>query len=72
MASFAEFADGISLDEPSVRRILRHAIAHRIFREPQKGYVAHTGASKYLAQNDDMRRWIEMVSEEMWPAATKA
>ena len=55
-----------------VRRIMRHAISHRIFQEPEKGYVAHTGASKLLAESNDMRQWIGMGMEEMWPAATKA
>ncbi|KAL8722514.1 MAG: hypothetical protein Q9225_001030 [Loekoesia sp. 1 TL-2023] len=69
--SIADMASGIDLDESTVRRILRHAISYRIFCEPRKGFIAHTGASKYLAKNYDMRQWLEMVSEEMWPAATK-
>ena len=55
-----------------VRRILRHAMSYRIFQEVEKGFVAHTGASKLLAEDGDLRQWIGMVMEEMWPAATKA
>ncbi|KAL8911651.1 MAG: hypothetical protein Q9171_003211 [Xanthocarpia ochracea] len=54
-----------------MRRILRHAISYRIFCEPYKGFIAHNSVSQYLAENYHIRQWIGMVSEEMWPAATK-
>ena len=59
------------LGEPLVRRILRHAMTYHVFCEPRKGVVAHTAASKLLAVDPLMHQWIGMVSEEMWPAATK-
>ena len=34
--------------------------------------IAHTAASKLLADDPLMREWIGMVSEELWPAASKA
>ena len=71
-ATFEEISQGSGLSEAMTRRLLRHAISHRIFHEPEKGIVTHSGASKYLAENPNMRQWIAMVSEEMWPAATKA
>lgn len=46
-------------------------MTYRVFREPIKGVVAHTAASRYLVENPLMRQWIGMVSEEMWPAAVK-
>ncbi|KAL8831915.1 MAG: hypothetical protein Q9191_000594 [Dirinaria sp. TL-2023a] len=64
-ASFAEIADGTSLNESMVRRIIRHAASYRIFREPRKGFVEHTGASKFLAENHDMRQWIGMDRAEV-------
>lgn len=70
-ATFGEIAIESGLHESQVRRILRHAMSYRIFQEPRKGIVAHTAASKMLASNPLMRQWIGMVSEEMWPSATK-
>lgn len=42
-----------------------------IFQEPRKGIVAHTAASKMLADNPIMRDMVGMVSEELWPSATR-
>ena len=71
-ATFGEIALYSGVCESHVRRILRHAMTYRIFCEPRKGVVAHTAASKLLAKNPLMHEWIGMVSEEMWPAATRA
>ena len=46
-------------------------MAFRIFHEPSEGVVQHTAASKVLAETPLLRQWIGMVSEELWPAATK-
>ena len=69
--TFEDIASSSGFSEPQVRRVLRHAMTYRIFREPRKGVVAHTAASRVLANNPAMRDWIGMVSEEMWPAASK-
>ena len=55
-----------------VRRILRHAAAYHVFREPEIGFVEHTAASKMLATSPPMRQWVLMMAEELWPAASKA
>lgn len=46
-------------------------MTYRIFQEPRKDVVAHTAASKLLAVDPLMRQWAGMVSEEMWPSASK-
>ena len=46
-------------------------MAFRIFHEPSEGIVQHTAASKTLAETPLLRQYIGMVSEEIWPAATK-
>lgn len=69
--TFTQLASASGLREEMVRRIVRHAAAYHIFREPRKGFIEHTAASKMLAVNPQMRQWILMVTEEMWPAATK-
>ncbi|KAL8650148.1 MAG: hypothetical protein Q9210_003995 [Variospora velana] len=70
-ATFAELAVTSGLPEAYVRRLLRHAMTFRIFQEPSEGIVRHTGASKMLAESPLLRQWTGMISEELWPAATK-
>jgi hypothetical protein len=69
--SFADIAKQTPLTEQMVSRLLRHAMTMRIFREPEPGMVAHTKASKILA-DPITRDWLRAGTEEMWPASTKA
>jgi SAM-dependent methyltransferase len=69
-ATFEELAQTCGLNESEVKRLLRHAMAFRIFTEPRKGVVAHTAASKRLA-DPLMKAWIGMATEELWPCAVK-
>ena len=69
--SFAELAAASGLQEPLIRRIVRHAAAHHVFRESRRGFIVHTAASKVLSVDPQMRQWVGMVTEEMWPAAAK-
>lgn len=68
--TYEEISKKCGLTEPETRRILRHAMTYRIFREPSEGIVAHTAASKLLSTSSVMREWVGLVTEEMWPAAT--
>ena len=70
-ASLAEIAHGSPLGEATIGRLLRHACAHHIFQEPRKNVFSHTAASQMLASNPQIRQFLGMVMEEMWPAATK-
>ncbi|PYI04432.1 S-adenosyl-L-methionine-dependent methyltransferase [Aspergillus sclerotiicarbonarius CBS 121057] len=50
--SFAELGQQCGLSEVNVRRFLRYAMFfHKVFCEPRQGYVAHTAASRFLAEN---------------------
>ena len=69
--TYAELATVTGLPENHIQRFLRCAMTFHIFREPRKGLVAHTAASKLLADDPLMREWIGMVSQEIWPAACK-
>lgn len=66
-----EISQASGLNVQVVRRILRHAIAYHIFREPRKGFVAHTAASKLLATDPLLNDCVGFITEEMWPSATK-
>lgn len=41
-----------------------------VFQEPKRGMVSHTRASKLFA-DPVMNDWLQIGTEEMWPAATK-
>ena len=68
--TFAELAESCGQTESEIRRLLRHAMAYRIFAEPRKGYVRHTAASKKLA-DPLMKAWLGFVTEELCPSAVK-
>lgn len=70
-ATYKEISGACGITEPFARRILRSAMANHLFRELTPGIVVHTAASKVLAENPLMHQWLGMVSEEMWPAATR-
>ncbi|RYP66866.1 hypothetical protein DL769_005898 [Monosporascus sp. CRB-8-3] len=70
--SFADIAAQVpGLSEPIVRRLLRHAITMRVFREPEAGMVAHTKASKALQVKPVLNAWLRNGTHEMWPAAVR-
>ncbi|KAI1198527.1 sterigmatocystin 8-O-methyltransferase [Nemania serpens] len=68
--SFGEIAGATGLDEPLVRRLLRHAMARHIFHEPEPGMVAHTKMSKYFVE-PSMKDFLGFGAQEGWPAATR-
>lgn len=68
--TFADIAKQTGSSEDMIRRLLRHAITMRVFRETEPDTIAHTAASKLLSDplmNDGLR----IDTEEMWPAAVK-
>lgn len=69
--TYTELATACRLSEPTLRRIVRDLMTHRIFRQTPDGKIAHTSASKLFADSHGIRQWVGMVLEEMWPAATK-
>lgn len=70
MISYKELAPKAGVDESMLRRLLRHAMTLRIFREPQPGMVAHTQASKLLSRSD-VNSFMAYHPEIGWPTATK-
>ena len=58
--------------ERDLRRVIRYAaIHHRVFCEPEKGFVAHTAASKLLAENEMIGNLMGLTFAECWPAHSK-
>jgi hypothetical protein len=59
------------VDEDFVRRMIRQAKTSYIFKEPRPGVVAHSAASSALGIVPMLGQWLGMVSEELYPAATR-
>ena len=70
-ASIADFAAKSSLSEDITGRLLRHASANHVFQETHNGFFKHTAASQLLAKNPKVRQFVSLVTDEMWPAATR-
>ncbi|KAI1411891.1 putative O-methyltransferase [Hypoxylon sp. FL1857] len=69
--AYEELAASIGVDSSVVRRILRFAIAHRVFKQPDPGVVAHSAASRQVAEDPAMADWVSANVNEMWPSAEK-
>ncbi|KAM4056184.1 o-methyltransferase [Hirsutella rhossiliensis] len=69
-ASFDHIADETGLDVRTLRRLLRHAMTMRVFREPEPDVVAHTSSSRLLMM-PHFNDWIGCGSDEIWPASVK-
>lgn len=57
--------------ESNVRKVVRAAIAQRIFEEPQPGVIRHSAASRLLAEDPGIHDYVATVSDELWPAAAQ-
>lgn len=69
--SFAELAAKCQVPEPDFTRILRQAMSKHIFKEPRKGFVAHTAASKLFISPSSLNDFVFIALEDVWPSATR-
>jgi hypothetical protein len=58
-----------TLDRINLARILRLAMTNGIFREPSPGVIAHTAASRVLAEDENMQAWVGFNGEDIFRAA---
>ena len=70
-ANFADLATTSAVDQSTLSRILRLGIAYRVFREPRPGVIAHSAASRVIAEDPDVADFVGANADEMWPAADK-
>ena len=68
--SYSQLASSTGLEPELLKRLIRHAITHRVFKEPKKGFVEHTATSRLLI-GSKANSWMGVGCEEMWPAALK-
>ncbi|KAI1302030.1 putative O-methyltransferase [Xylaria venustula] len=67
--TYKDLAASVNVEEGALSRILRLGIAHRIFREPRPGVIAHSAASRQIADDPAMADWVSSCVEDMWPSA---
>ncbi|PHH65202.1 hypothetical protein CDD81_3061 [Ophiocordyceps australis] len=53
----------------TLTRVLRFVMTNNIFHEPSPGFIAHTAASRVLAQDAALRDWVGFNTEEVFPAS---
>ncbi|PQE06851.1 Sterigmatocystin 8-O-methyltransferase protein [Rutstroemia sp. NJR-2017a WRK4] len=70
-ASFGDIAAKVGVPENDIKRIIRMAKTHRIFREPRDGIVAHTSVSKVIATVPLLNSWLGLITDEIFPAFTR-
>lgn len=68
--SFEALSTTCGLNEIDLRRMVRHAMANHIFQE-REGRVAHTAASRVLAEKGGINDIVGLMCEEMFPGAAR-
>lgn len=67
--AYMQLAKMSNISEVDVRRLLRYAMVHhRMFCEPTIGHVAHTAASRLLAEDKSVQREVDMLVNNVWPS----
>ncbi|KAI1761277.1 putative O-methyltransferase [Hypoxylon sp. FL1150] len=69
--TYEDLAASVGVDCATLRRILRFGIAFRVFAEPHPGVVAHSAASRQIAEDPSIADWVGANVDDMWPAAEK-
>ena len=67
----SNLANKLNLRESLVRRLLAHCATHHVYYQASPDFFVHTAASKVLAENDGMRKWVLIGAEELIPATLK-
>lgn len=67
--TLSELQAKTTLDPINLARILRHVMTNHVFSEPSPGFIAHTAASRMLAQDNSLQNWVGFNSEDIFPAA---
>ncbi|OIW31212.1 S-adenosyl-L-methionine-dependent methyltransferase [Coniochaeta ligniaria NRRL 30616] len=67
--TLAELTARSKLDAVNLARLVRYAATNNIFREVSPGVIAHTAASRCIAEDEDMQAWIGFNTEDIFPAS---
>ena len=63
--TFEQIAEACELDKDDSRRMLRLAMTDNLFREPERGIVAHSATSQILAVNPLLFAWVSVTTREL-------
>ena len=70
--SFRDLAEKCDILEIDLKRIVRYTAAfNHVFCEPETGFVAHTMASKKIAENEAVRSAMRHLYEHNMPSHFK-
>lgn len=67
--SLKDLQSKTTLDPINLARSLHHAMTNNIFQQPKPGFIAHTAASRMLAEDASLRDWVGFNAEDIFPAA---
>ncbi|KAK4889758.1 hypothetical protein LTR27_011470 [Elasticomyces elasticus] len=70
--SYPDLSASIGVPEDAVKRMMKLAIAHRIFCEARQGFVSHSAGSKVLAEHQYIRDYAGTFLEEIVPTSLYA
>ena len=68
--SFEALSSACGLNVIDTRRMVRHAMSNHIFQE-RDGKVAHTAASRVLAEDDRVKDIVGLMCEELFQGSAK-
>ena len=69
-ATYEELLAASGMNDIDLRRLLRHAFTNHVLQEPE-GTIAHTAASRILAENPPKRDIIGIMCEELFPGSAR-
>ena len=69
--AYSTISSACGLNEPVLRRILRHAITKHIYREPCTYFVVHTATSRLLVEDPQLRERVNFSTKEKWQASSQ-
>ncbi|KAF2678003.1 putative O-methyltransferase [Lentithecium fluviatile CBS 122367] len=69
--SFKNLAATVGVDRAALIRILHLGIVCHMFKEPRLGMIAHSTASRQIAEDPLAASWVGANVDEMWPAPAK-
>lgn len=65
--SYEDLAQQVNIEQADLERVLRFAmIYHRLFQEKEPGFVSHTAASRYLAEDKYARAGLGFMFDECY------
>lgn len=70
-STVVDLAQKLGLQDGLIRRLLAHCATHHIYYQSSPDLFVHTAASKVLAEDEGMRKWILIGAEELIPATLK-